>query len=96
MATIRENVEKILRLDELSRGDDKRLMVMYWEIIDEVDFSKFDKDFVEKATMPESIRRARQLIQEEGLYLPDDKIVLKRRLRQGKMKKAIVEEREVI
>lgn len=94
--TIRDNVETILHADEESRGNDKRLIMLYWKQIDNVDFSKFESEFVEKATMPESIRRARQLIQEEGKYLPNDEIVLKRRARQSDMKNSIVKHREVL
>lgn len=94
--TIRENVEIILAVDEDSRGNDKRLIMLYWKDIDGVDFSKFESDFIEKATMPESIRRARQLIQEEGKYLPKDEIILKRRAKQYEMRDAIVNKREVI
>lgn len=94
--TIKENVESILLSDEESRGNDKRLIMLYWRDIDGINFSRFESEFTEKATMPESIRRARQLIQEDGRCLPSDDILLKRRKRQEEMKSSIITNREVI
>lgn len=94
--TIKENVEMILRKDVKSRGCDKRLIMLYWKDVDEVDFLNFEEEFISKSTSSESIRRVRQLIQEEGRYLPSDEIVLLRRLRRVKMKDSIVNNRDVI
>jgi hypothetical protein len=92
--TIRENVEAILAKHPGTRNDDKDLMLTYWEEIDNVKLgNRFD--FIFFATSPESIRRARQLIQEEGSYLPDDEVVAKRRRRESQMVHA-VRRREVI
>jgi hypothetical protein len=86
--TIRENVEAILAAYPGTRNNDKELMLEYWETVDKVDLrNRFD--FIFFATSPESIRRARQLIQEEGRYLPDDKVVSIRRGRQQQMVRAV-------
>jgi hypothetical protein len=94
---IRKNVEYILNLDEESRNNDKKLLLMYWTLIDKVSItSNFLHNFMQSATMPESITRARRLIQEEGLYLPTEEVTKNRRKRQEDMKDKIIIEREVI
>jgi hypothetical protein len=92
--TIRENVEAILAKHPSTRNNDKDLMLTYWEEIDNVELgNRFE--FIFFATSPESIRRARQLIQEEGSYLPDDEVIAKRRGRESQMVRA-VRHREVV
>jgi hypothetical protein len=93
-STVRENVEKLLREIPATRSNDKLLMLTYWEDIDGIEIgNRFD--FVFRATSPESIRRARQLIQSEDKYLPSEKVVAIRRGRQSGMIQA-VRQREVI
>jgi hypothetical protein len=81
--TVRQNVEAILAVFEEARADDKVLLVKYWKHIDKIDFSNFEREFMAKGTMAESIRRYRQSIQEDGLFLPSEEI-LQRRQRQAK------------
>jgi len=61
--TIRQNVEAILRKFERARNDDKLLILLYWKHIDGINFKMFPREFVMKETPPESITRARKLIQ---------------------------------
>jgi hypothetical protein len=94
--TVRQNVEAILSGSIKARNNDKHLMMIYWKVIDGIDFNKFQYEFAEKATSPESIRRSRQLIQEEGLFPPTVETAKKRRGREAEMKKAIINHREVV
>lgn len=93
--TIKNNVEQIFLQHEKARSNDKLLMLLYWKNIDKIDMTS-ESSFVERATTPESIRRARQLIQEEGLLLPSEDVVARRRGRQKAMRNAIVQERRVV
>lgn len=94
--TIRQNVETILGCDEQARGDDKRLLLLYWKEIDCIDFSNFEEEFIKKGTMAESIRRQRQLLQEEGHFLPSEDVLEMRKERQREMRKSIKNYRRVI
>lgn len=93
--TIRENVAMILSMSEKARGDDKTLLLLYWKWVDRIDFSNFEEEFMTKGTMAESIRRQRQILQEDGYYLPSEEIIEERRLRQKAMRKSIKENRTV-
>lgn len=96
---VRKNVENILHEFPETRNCDKQLIVKYWQLVDMIsmnDINEFLQGFIDRSTSTESIRRARQLIQEEGYYLPTDETVAKRRMRQKKMKYAIKEERNVV
>lgn len=96
---IKENVISLLRDNEQARNSDKHLIFLYWRNIDNVKFnneSEFYQAFVKQATSTESIRRARQIVQEDGLYLPTDATVLARRWKKAEMKSAIIKEREVV
>lgn len=63
-------VEKFLKESNEARGDDKILMIMVWQFQglkltqEQVDY------FRVHCLSPESIRRNRQLIQEEGRWRP--------------------------
>lgn len=95
--TIRQNVEAILRDYPETRNDDKLLMLRYWEIIDGINFgANFESQFRFQATMPESIRRARQLVQEEGLYLPTSAVAASRRSKEVQMRWSVTHNREVV
>lgn len=98
--TIRDNVAKILKDYPETRNSDKLLILKYWELVDKLpmdNIDKFREAFVKKSTNTESIRRARQLIQEEGKFLPTDKHVIeKRRRKEQLMIESIVNEREVV
>lgn len=62
-----------------ARNNDKLLMLLYWEIIDQIPIPKtFRYDFLTKATHPETIRRTRQKIQAKGEYPPDQQTQQKR------------------
>lgn len=60
--------EKALQLYPETRSDDKKLILAVWWLQDndyELNFRKF---FQYKAISPETIRRTRQKLQEQGLY----------------------------
>lgn len=76
---VRENVLTLLEEVPETRNSDRLLMLKYWERFDEIPFENFAEEFVQRATQPESIRRARQSIQSVGLYVPTDVEVLKNR-----------------
>lgn len=93
---IKDNVAMILSMSEKAREDDKTLLVLYWKWIDRIDFSNFEEEFLTKGTMAESIRRQRQLLQEDGHYLPSEEVLEARRERQKSMRKSVKERRMVV
>jgi hypothetical protein len=73
-----------------ARNNDKLLMLLYWDIVDKIPMPKeFRQAFLHKATPPETIRRMRQKIQEQGDYLPRQEILEARRRKQEAMRKAL-------
>lgn len=94
--TIKQNVESILAQFEATRSNDKLLLLAYWHHIDGINMSNFANEFLEKGTMAESIRRARQLIQEEGRFLPSEDTIEMRKGREVSMRTSINSHREVI
>jgi hypothetical protein len=95
--TIRDNVETILRCYPDTRNDDKLLLLYYWAIIDGIEFGEeFESQFKVQATMPESITRARRLIQEEGLFLPTTAVAIGRRNKEVQMRYSVTHNREVV
>lgn len=77
---VRENVLTLLEEVPATRNDDRLLMVNYWQRFDEITFNEnFATSFINAATSPESIRRARQSIQSGALFMPTDTEVLKNR-----------------
>jgi hypothetical protein len=87
--TIRQNVEAILTINDEARADDKVLLLEYWKHIDKIDFNNFVEEFMVKGTIAESIRRQRQLIQEEGYLLPSQEVVERRARQQMEVREAI-------
>jgi hypothetical protein len=73
-----------------ARNNDKLLMLLYWDIVDKIPMPKeFRQAFLHKATPPETIRRMRQKIQEQGEYLPRQEVLEARRRKQQAMRKAL-------
>lgn len=81
---VKENILTILEEFPETRNNDKLLMLRYWELCDDVNLhNEFEETFLASATSPESIRRARQLIQSKGLFLPtEDEVIRRRRILQ--------------
>ena len=68
-----------------TRSNDKLLMLHYWELADRIRIPRtFWRDFMKKATPPETITRVRRRIQQEGDYQPREEV---RRIRQVRSKK---------
>lgn len=81
-STLRDTKKKVAYILENypeSRNNDTLLIKLYWEIFDQV---KTIND-VMRASSPETIRRCRQRLNEEGLYLPTDPKVAQRRRRNS-------------
>lgn len=82
--TVMERVEYILRNYPESRNDDFYLYILYLRLFDR-EVARYIRfiplDVIRRATRPETVRRARQKIQEKGKYLPTDPKILKRRRR---------------
>ena len=76
---VKENVFEILEAFEQARNSDKYLLLRYWEIYDDIDYSQDFAEQFDRATKPESITRARRTIQSGGLFPPTEIEVLKRR-----------------
>jgi len=73
-----------------ARNNDKLLMLLFWEICDQIPIPKeFRIAFLHKATPPETIRRMRQKIQEKGDYLPSPEVLEARRKKQQAMRQAL-------
>src|SRR5690554_2639492 len=98
--SIRDNVRDILEQYPETRNSDKLLILKYWELVDKLpmhSMSRLKEAFVLNSTSTESIRRARQLIQESGEFLPtNDNVVKRRRRREQKMFEAITKHGEVV
>jgi hypothetical protein len=75
LKTKKEKVEFILKNFEYARENDNYLISLYWQIFDNV----FHVGDIVKATPPEVIRRVRQKFNEQGMYLPKNPQVRKRR-----------------
>jgi hypothetical protein len=75
LKTKKDRVEYILKHFEYAREDDSYLISMYWQIFDNI----FHVADIVRATPPEVIRRVRQKFNEQGMYLPKNPQVLKRR-----------------
>ena len=78
METVKERVAGLLRDDENLRNDDLALTFAYWRKHD-----SYNPDLpCTLLTSPETIHRARQKLNEEGLYIATDPKVRKRRRRR--------------
>lgn len=63
-----------------ARNSDKLLLLIYWSLVDKIKIPKdFWREFLDKATSPETIIRARRKVQEGGEYLPSQEVLEKRR-----------------
>ncbi len=95
MAEIEEEFEstkklvmEVLETDKRARNNDLWLILMIWQKKQHIDL-KIDYNDIPKMINPETIRRMRQVIQnDEGNLLPDDPMVLtKRRIREDSIRK---------
>ncbi len=69
--TVVRNVRKLLILYPETRTNDKLLLSYYWRLIDKLDFSNmesFMQDYIGKATIPETITRARRFAQKQSPF----------------------------
>lgn len=76
---VKEKVELVLMLHPSTRNSDNLLCSIYWQVFDGVEHL----DGVAFATSAESIRRSRQQLNQAGLYLATDPLVLQRRNQQA-------------
>ena len=73
-----------------TRSNDKLLMLHYWELADKIRIPRtFWRDFMKKATPPETITRVRRKIQAEGDYLPREEVYQKRQARSRKFREIL-------
>ena len=80
-----------------TRNNDKLLMLTYWRIIDRIPVPpEFHKAFLHYATTPETITRARRLIQSQGDYQARDEVKEMRRRRQRKMRELLSGQKTLI
>ena len=82
LKTIKERVEYLLERYPEARNDDFYLYILYVRHF-EPELSKYIEyipfELIKRSTRFESVRRARQLIQAEGRYLPTDPKILRKR-----------------
>ncbi|MCD6235699.1 MAG: hypothetical protein J7J94_01725 [Thaumarchaeota archaeon] len=82
LKTVKERVEYLLEHYPEARNDDFYLYILYIrhfepELSRYIDYVPFN--IIKRSTRFESVRRARQKIQEEGHYLPTDPKILRKR-----------------
>ena len=82
LKTVKERVEWILANHPEARNDDFYLYILYVrtfepELSKYIDYIPFE--IIKRSTRFETIRRCRQKLQEQGLYLPTDPKVLRKR-----------------
>ena len=83
-------VRYIMSLFPETRSNDKLLMLHYWELADHIRIPReFWRDFMKKATPPETITRVRRKIQAEGDYLPREEVYQKRQARSRKFREIL-------
>lgn len=86
---VKSNVQQIMLRHPQTRNDDKLLMVKYWKEVDGLSMNShtdfFVNDFLTKSTAPESITRARRMVQEEARrnndqrFLPSNEVASMRK-----------------
>jgi hypothetical protein len=88
-----QEVARILATDYKSRNDDKRLMLRVWQ---EEGLGLTDRQremfMSDKISSPETIRRTRQKLQEEGKFKAAKEVFNARRLLADQTKYTIVQE----
>ena len=82
LKTVKERVEYILENYPEARNDDFYLYILYVRLFEPelsqyIDYIPYN--IIKRSTRFESVRRARQKIQEEGRYLPTDPKILRKR-----------------
>jgi len=97
LRSIKERVEWLLKNYPETRNDDRYLIILYMRFFTPMRkyLSFVPYRVIKELPSFESIRRARQLIQEKGKYLPTDPNVMRRRGRlMEAYRRGIVELRE--
>jgi len=90
LSRVETGIRYILAHYPEARNNDKLLMLLFWEIFDQIQIPKeFRQAFLYRATPPETIRRARQKIQSAGNYLPSPEVLEARRRKQQAMRQAL-------
>lgn len=74
---IQEQVQNILKVSRKARNSDKILLLIYMKKAGMELTPKQENKFLELPSF-ETIRRTRQMIQERGDYLPDEKVTEER------------------
>lgn len=70
-----------------ARSNDKLLMVTFWQMFDKIPITaSFRKAFLQRATTPETITRARRHVQEKGSYHARDEVREYREARRKKLR----------
>jgi hypothetical protein len=81
----KDKVAQILEKYPATKGDDRLLQFYFYKEFEpdkvKLSFKKFKMLML--MTSPETIRRVRQKLNEEGKFLPTDKTILKRRRRES-------------
>lgn len=74
---VKDKVERVLQYKPETRDNDKLLMLYVWQM-EGLKFSKSQLEAFKKASSPESIRRMRQKLQENGKYKASEAVEKKR------------------
>lgn len=85
---VKDKVERVLSVNTQARDNDKLLMLQVWEI-EGFYLTENQKKAFMKSSSPESIRRMRQKMQEEGKYRASEAVEEKRYQMYTETKEAI-------
>lgn len=88
LKTKKSKVEYILDRYPQTRHSDKELIMTYWKEVDRIT----ELEEVLGATKAETIRRARQKFNQDGLYLPAKEVQLERKRYADEMRNDLYEE----
>jgi hypothetical protein len=73
-----------------ARNNDKILMILFWRIFDKITVPReFERAFIKYATTPETITRARRMVQASGDYMPTGEIKEYRESRRKKIREIL-------
>ena len=93
LKTVKERVEYILEHYPEARNDDFYLYILYVRLFEPqlsqyIDYIPYN--IIKRSTRFESVRRARQKIQEEGRLLPTDPKILRKRRRLAEAYRKVI------
>jgi hypothetical protein len=94
---VEARIRYILSHFQRARDSDKHLMLIYWRLFDRLPISReFEEAFLARATTPETITRARRLVQSGGDYPPSPPVREGREARRRALRRALGGQRTLL